>query len=449
MSSDVEQAAVELENLTEGLKGQANDAAEPGAVVRTWFVSPDGADTNDGSSLSPFATIKKAINLARPAHTIVVRAGTYRERIVLEGSVRAGTPEAPITLLGEGMPRLRISANENLVQVMLPHWRIEGFELDMRKRFNRAVSFKGNTQGSSLSRCDVHGGTHNAAISIGERAKGVLIESNHIHDFKHQDESQDTHGVVVQATTEDITIRGNHIHDTWGDAVQVLRPDDGDVAKSARVVLIEKNLLESTLENAVDIKTSRHVTVKDNTIRNFKSIGKRSKGDAVVVHYSAEDVIIAGNDISEAGCGISVGGNTEADMRGPLRVMVRDNTVHDIRSERALEARSAIGIRVNKANDVQLLDNTITRTDSFAVRFGGEGSEGPSANVTVMGNTMCSAQLVRLVRKAPGFKMDSNHYAREGRFADEAGGSLDLAEWRKRTGQDANSDQVDCGGAPS
>jgi Pel9A-like, right handed beta helix region len=43
----------------------------------TWFVAPDGSDSNDGSSNSPFATIMKAQSAASAGDTVYLRGGTY------------------------------------------------------------------------------------------------------------------------------------------------------------------------------------------------------------------------------------------------------------------------------------------------------------------------------------------------------------------------------------
>ena len=100
----------------------------------------------------------------------------------------------------------------------------------------------------------------------------------------------------------------------------------------------------------------------------------------------------------------------------------------------------AVGIRVNNASDVQLINNVIRRTDSFAVRLG-NGDEGPSTDVKVIGNTMLSSKLVRVRQKRPGLEMDLNHYARGGLFQADNLKTPELATWQRSTGLDANSGQ--------
>ncbi len=55
------------------------------------FVSPSGSDANPGSQSAPFATIAKALSVARSGGTIVLRSGTYRESLQMK---RAATLQA-------------------------------------------------------------------------------------------------------------------------------------------------------------------------------------------------------------------------------------------------------------------------------------------------------------------------------------------------------------------
>lgn len=74
---------------------QAGGAAAKAAEV-TYYVSPAGKDTNPGTAIdAPLQTIQRAVDLAMPGSTIVVRAGVYRETVT---TARSGTPTAPITI---------------------------------------------------------------------------------------------------------------------------------------------------------------------------------------------------------------------------------------------------------------------------------------------------------------------------------------------------------------
>ncbi|MEI6947953.1 hypothetical protein V9K67_12215 [Paraflavisolibacter sp. H34] len=48
------------------------------AFAATWYIAPDGADTNAGTQARPFLTIQKAQSAAAPGDTVYARGGTYR-----------------------------------------------------------------------------------------------------------------------------------------------------------------------------------------------------------------------------------------------------------------------------------------------------------------------------------------------------------------------------------
>lgn len=60
--------------------------------ARDIYVSKKGKDTNSGSLLSPFLTIKKASSVAQAGDVIIIAAGTYEEIIRPAKSGRAGAP---------------------------------------------------------------------------------------------------------------------------------------------------------------------------------------------------------------------------------------------------------------------------------------------------------------------------------------------------------------------
>ena len=62
------------------------------AAGNTYYVSLSGSDSNPGTQSQPFRTIQHAADVAQPGNRILVKAGTYYERIALKNSGRAGSP---------------------------------------------------------------------------------------------------------------------------------------------------------------------------------------------------------------------------------------------------------------------------------------------------------------------------------------------------------------------
>ena len=72
-------------------------AADVALAGGTYYVDPNGSDSNSGSLDRPFGTLDRAIGLAMPGDTIYVRGGTYmlNHRLLID---KAGTAESPINL---------------------------------------------------------------------------------------------------------------------------------------------------------------------------------------------------------------------------------------------------------------------------------------------------------------------------------------------------------------
>ncbi len=87
--------------------------------ANTYFVSPKGYDTNQGTSIKPFKTINKASYVAVPGDTILVREGIYRERVA---PVRGGKAGAPIVYMAEPNKTVIIRGSE----LWSPNWQSKG-----------------------------------------------------------------------------------------------------------------------------------------------------------------------------------------------------------------------------------------------------------------------------------------------------------------------------------
>jgi parallel beta-helix repeat protein len=68
------------------------------AAAATYYVSPSGSDGNSGTSAQPWRTVQKAANAVAAGDTVMVKAGTYYERVQINVN---GTASQPITFQGE------------------------------------------------------------------------------------------------------------------------------------------------------------------------------------------------------------------------------------------------------------------------------------------------------------------------------------------------------------
>lgn len=76
-----------------------------------YYVSPGGANGNDGSLASPWKTIQKAANTAQAGDTIHIRAGVYREQVT---PLNAGNTDSPIVFKAYNNEEVVISGCDQL-----------------------------------------------------------------------------------------------------------------------------------------------------------------------------------------------------------------------------------------------------------------------------------------------------------------------------------------------
>ncbi|MBF5041760.1 MULTISPECIES: nitrous oxide reductase family maturation protein NosD [Myxococcaceae] len=393
--------------------------------TREWVVAPTGSDSSAGSAAAPFRTIGKALSVVGPGERITVKAGTYAERISIESTVKAGTQSAPIRLQGEGMPRI-IPGNSawSMINVRKPYWQIDGFEVDAQGQNKAGVVFAdATTTGSVLSGSKVHNGTAGAAVSTVSYATGVTIENNEIYDYWI--DGTDSHGVLVEYSSKNITVRGNKIHNVSGDSVQCIGPEDYSTLPPADTVLIEGNEMYSNFENAFDIKTCSNVTIRGNVMRDFDAAG--------VVHMSASNVLIEDNLITGVGKGIQIGGNHYGPV--PTHIVVRRNRIQDVHLGSATWEGN--GIRLENCEDVLVANNTVVGAVTAALRLGG-GEGGATSNLKVYNNILQGAETVRIGSQAPGLVLGNNLYASTAKINLSGAGVLSFSSWMSR-GLDSGS----------
>jgi methionine-rich copper-binding protein CopC len=73
------------------------EALEQRLVLSTYYVSPTGSDSNNGSAASPFATLQEAANMVVAGDTVDVASGTYAGFSMNWEVDQTGTASAPIT----------------------------------------------------------------------------------------------------------------------------------------------------------------------------------------------------------------------------------------------------------------------------------------------------------------------------------------------------------------
>ncbi|NNB95104.1 DUF1565 domain-containing protein [Corallococcus exiguus] len=416
------------------VSAQAMQETPATTPAHDWVVSPNGDDGAQGTEAAPLKTIAMAVSKAGPGDRIRVLAGTYAERVVLGDNTKAGTPEAKITLQGEGRPKLTPGSGSGAaVQVRRANWVIDGFDIDVEGQPIFGVTFEGDVQGTVLANSELHNGTGGAGVTLFNNAKGPTIENNNIHDFVRTTGNKDSHGIVMQPASYDATVRNNDIHDVSGDSVQCLGPEGFSDLPPATGLLVENNHLFNNRENAVDIKTCHDVIIRNNRMHHFVA-SDTAKGEALVIHYSANNVLVEDNELYDASKGIAVGGNHEGPV--PQAVVVRRNRVHDITDAGGGEGTA---IRLENSKGAVVVNNTITRAKAGIIL--GHGTGGPTESLRVENNIVDAPVSVDVGGQAPGLQMSNNLYPTGAQF--KTNGQLQALDAFKSAAKDTTSNGGD------
>ena len=80
------------------------ESLEAHTLLSTYYVSPSGSDSNNGSAASPWATLQQAANTVQAGDTVDVQAGSYAGFVLGGTRPQNGTPGAPITFKAEPAP---------------------------------------------------------------------------------------------------------------------------------------------------------------------------------------------------------------------------------------------------------------------------------------------------------------------------------------------------------
>ncbi|MPY49799.1 right-handed parallel beta-helix repeat-containing protein [Streptomyces acidicola] len=125
------------------LPGVTAHAASP--LANTLYVATNGNDSDSGTLSAPLKTIQRAVDLAQPGSTILIRGGTYAPTTNIQ-LLKSGTASEPITMSnyngervvidGEGMPYTPGEvgstiprAQRGAIHIEGEHWRLSGLEI--------------------------------------------------------------------------------------------------------------------------------------------------------------------------------------------------------------------------------------------------------------------------------------------------------------------------------
>lgn len=272
------------------------------ALGRTILVSPKGSDgtTRMAASENPLASITKAIKLAEPGDTILVKGGTY---VGAAGyGARPGRSSAPIRL--QAAPGERVVLKGTLQLENADYWRVSGINVTHnpaggRKEF--LVKFDGGT-GWSFVNSEVWGtvGVSNVMVSSSAKngvPKDYRIADNCIHDNNATGGAfMNFHNIYLMPgynSGPGVIERNIMFNAENGAAVKAAGPTS---ATGAADVKIRRNTITRSAAGVIVGYASRRIEVRNNLIA--QQVVKPPAGAKYVNNYNAA---VIGNHVSGSG----------------------------------------------------------------------------------------------------------------------------------------------------
>jgi hypothetical protein len=282
----------------------------------TFYVSPSGADTNDGSQTRPFKTIGKGLSAAHAGDTLVLRGGTYRERVIVGKSVSlvAFAGEAPI-IDGSG---IKFSDGRGLLTVTAPDVCVSGLTVN---NSDYAAIYAEAANNIIVENCHTNN-SHSSGIGIWY-CSNVIVRNNVVVDAVNANYIEEC---ISIAGCNNFSVYGNEV--TYVNLPGVLGAAGIDVKEGSSSGLIYRNTLRNIKESVgiyVDAwdSTLSNVSIYENRMDNVGTgIGLGAESGGVV-----DGVDIYNNVISRVGwCGVDFNTSTLDGWRKNIRIV--NNTIY-------------------------------------------------------------------------------------------------------------------------
>jgi putative cofactor-binding repeat protein len=225
-------------------RGVGLETLESRRLMSTYYLAPTGSDSAAGTLAQPFATLNKALAVAKSGDVITLRGGTYA------GGQAVTKPN--ITIQGYAGETAKIAASTSNASVY--------FALDLDTE----------ASGTVLRNLDISGGYYYALKTETTRdyantngtyhaASNILIDNVKLHD-------SGTHVFKISPDSDHITIQNSEIYNSGrrdpsqGQGIDAVDIDD---------LVFNSNYIHDTTQNAIFVKGgSQRALIENNRIYN-------------------------------------------------------------------------------------------------------------------------------------------------------------------------------------
>ena len=206
------------------------------AFANTLYVSPSGNDASSGTLTAPLATPQRALALAAPGDSILLRGGAYTItrslQIILPGLTVSSYPGESARIVGNTTDVVDLTS---VIVIYAARVTLDRLELEGGSYYGVKVDDHfGPVQGVTLRGLYVHH-TGRDGLKI-QQADGIVIEDCEI-GFTGMRDASNAEGIDMMATVG-ATVRRNRIHDTATNGIFV--------KAGSRQAMVDSNVIERT-----------------------------------------------------------------------------------------------------------------------------------------------------------------------------------------------------------
>ncbi|RYG68400.1 DUF1565 domain-containing protein [bacterium] len=315
-------------------------------AANTFYVSPTGNDTNNGSKTKPWKTVQKACNSATPGSTVSVAAGTYNEKVVVnvQGSAAGGY----ITFLGATGAKISGvgKAGKHLISIENKSYlKFIGFELvdNLKVSDGSAIRLEGSGEHIELRRNKIHNVTGKDAMGItvygnspGVPFSDLIIDGNEIYDCQ----PAPSEALTINGNVAGFEITNNYVHDVNNIAIDMIG-GEGTCPKAAN-------------------DAARNGICRLNRVERSRSNYEGGYGAGIYVD-GGRDILIERNYVTQSDLGMEIGCENKGKVT--TGVIVRNNLLAN--NDKAGLVFGGYDTSAGRVQKCQFLNNTIYQNDTL------------------------------------------------------------------------------------
>lgn len=254
--------------------------------AKTYYVSTDGNDTNQGSKGKPWKTIQKAADTMMPGDMVIVKEGTYEETIK---TTRDGEAGKRITFKASGLVKT------HGFKINHPYTTVDGFEVNGK---NSIILTKNNIEvlnnhcidsyimimyDSNAANCLIKGNHVQSTYPWGNDWPAIEIwGSNNVAEYNEVGPSADAD--AFRTFGHNNIIRNNYIHDitlspgskAHTDIFQTFGVRGWEVAHD---IVFENNLILNNIAQLFMTSCSGDTAIHDFDVRNNVIVNIKYQGN--------------------------------------------------------------------------------------------------------------------------------------------------------------------------